>query len=122
MGRRKRNSRIIEQANERLNGLKAIDPMLDLGNGLSVTAFEQAINSLRAKLDIYNQKLSELDEELLGIETDEHKIEDVNGRFLAGVGARFGKNSIQYEKAGGVRSDDRKRPARKKGPDSSSQN
>jgi hypothetical protein len=120
MGRRKRNSRIIEQANERLNGLKTIDPALDLGNGLSVTVLEQAIGALRSKLDGYNQKLSELDEDLLVIETDENKLEDMNGRFLAGVGARFGRNSIEYEKAGGVRSDDRKRPASKKGSKSSS--
>jgi hypothetical protein len=114
MGRRKRNSRIIQQANERLNGLKTIDPAFDLGNGLSVAALEQAITTLRAKLDMYNQKLSEIDEDLLAIETDENKIEDMNTRVLAGVGARFGRNSIEYEKAGGVRSADRKRPASKK--------
>jgi len=115
MGRRKRNSKILEQAYERLNGLKAIDPTLDMGNGLSVAAHEQAVNSLRAKLDSYNQKLSELDADLLALETDEDKLNDFNGRALAGVGARFGRNSIEYEKAGGIRTDDRKRPSRKGG-------
>jgi|SRR5579885_339990 hypothetical protein len=115
MGRRKRNSRILQQAYERLNGLKSIDPKLDLGNGLSVEAHEEAINDLRARLDSYNQKLSELDEEQIGIEVSEANLNDFNGRALAGVGARFGRNSVQYEKAGGVRTDDRKQPKRKGG-------
>ncbi|HYH84264.1 MAG TPA: hypothetical protein VEX60_02210 [Pyrinomonadaceae bacterium] len=115
MGRRKRSSKIIEQANTRLNGLKAIDPALDLGGGLSVVELEKAVDALRAKLDAYNQKLSEVDEDLLELEADEDTLNDLNGRMLAGVGARFGRNSGQYEMAGGVRTDDRKRPTRKGG-------
>jgi hypothetical protein len=115
MGRRKRNSKILEQAHERLNGMKSIDPKLDLGNGLSVEAHEEAVNDLRARLDSYNRKLSELDEEQLALEGSEASLKDFNGRVLAGVGARYGKNSIEYEKVGGVRTDDRKRPKRKGG-------
>ena len=114
MGRKKRNSNVLEQARARLNGLKDIDPQLDFGNGLTVTSLEQAINSLQARLDTYNRKLSEADEELLGIETDEVKLKELNTRFLSGVGARWGRNSIQYEKAGGLRTADHKRPTRKK--------
>jgi len=116
MGRKKRNSKILEQAYQRLNGMKSIDPNLDLGGGLTVSALEAAINSLRARLDSYNQKLSELDEELLGLEGDEDALHDFNGRVLAGTGARFGRNSAQYEAVGGVRTDDRKSPSRKAGP------
>ena len=59
MGRKKRNSKILELAYQRLNGMKSIDPNLDLGGGLTVSALEAAVNSLRARLDSYNQKLSE---------------------------------------------------------------
>jgi hypothetical protein len=121
MGRRKRNSSVLAEANARLNGLKGIDPTLDFGNGLTVGALEQAIDSLQAKLGRYNQKLSEVDEELFGVEAEEDKLNDLNSRVLAGIAARFGRNSVQYEKVGGVRSDDRKRAAGKKGTDSSSQ-
>ena len=121
MGRRRRNSRILDQANVRLNGLKAIDTNLDMGGGLSTTTFEQSINSLRTKIDSYNQKLSELDEDLLSLEIDENKLNDVNRRMLAGVGARFGRNSPEYEMVGGVRSSDRKRSSSKKKPNGSSQ-
>ncbi|HEX7313951.1 MAG TPA: hypothetical protein VF297_08510 [Pyrinomonadaceae bacterium] len=113
MGRKKRGSNVLELARVRLNGLKAIDPQLDLGNSLNVAKLEQAIDSLQTKLDRYNQKLLEADEELLGVETDESTLKDLNARFLAGVGARYGRNSVQYEKVGGVRTDDYKRVSRK---------
>jgi uncharacterized phage infection (PIP) family protein YhgE len=120
MGRKKRSSRILEQATARLNGLKSINSTLDFGNGLSVTALEQAINSLRTKLDGYNQKLSEIDDDLNSLEEDERELKEINGRFLAGTGAMYGKNSSQYEVVGGVRTSDRKRPSRKGGSGSSS--
>jgi uncharacterized protein YukE len=120
MGRKKRGSRILEEAKARLNGLKNINPTLDFGNGLSVAAFEQAINSFSSKLDGYNQKLSEIDDDLNSLEENERTLKDLNGRFLAGTGAMYGKNSGQYEKVGGVRTSDRKRPSKKGGSGSSS--
>jgi uncharacterized protein YukE len=120
MGRKKRSSRILEQATDRLNGLKSINPIPDFGNGLSVTAFEQAINAFRAKLDGYNRKLSDIDDELNSLEDNERELKDLNGRFLAGTGAMYGKNSSQYEVVGGVRTSDRKRSSRKGGSGSSS--
>ena len=51
-----------------------------------------------------------------GLEGDEDALHDFNGRVLAGTGARFGRNSAQYEAVGGVRTDDRKSPSRKAGP------
>lgn len=121
MGRRKRSSGVLEQARTRLNGLKGIDPQLDLGNGLTVASLEQAIDSLQTRLDGYNQKLSEADEELLGVETDEEKLKELNTRFLAGVGSRYGRNSVQYERAGGLRTDYFKRAPRKPGSSPPSQ-
>lgn len=120
MGRKKRGSRTLERAVARLNGLKTIDPKLDFGNGLSVVTFEQTINAFRAKLEGYNQKLSEIDDDLNSIRGDERTLKDLNGRFLAGTGAMYGKNSRQYDVVGGVRTDDRKRPSKKNGSGSSS--
>ena len=113
MGRKKLGSRILEQAAARLSGLKSINPTLDMGNGLSVTAYEQATNTLRAKLDAYNQKLSELDEELFQVEAEEEKVSELHGRILAGVAAAYGRDSSQYEAVGGVRTSDRKNSPRK---------
>src|SRR2546423_6581191 len=116
MGRKKRSSKILEQAYKRLNGMKSIDPNLDLGGGLTVSALETAINSLRGRLDTYNQKLSDVDEELLGLEGAEDALNEFNGRVLAGTGARFGRNSAEDEAVGGVRTGDPKRPSGKGGP------
>src|SRR6185503_4965799 len=43
----------------------------------------------------------------------EKALGDLSERMLAGVAARFGKNSSYYEQAGGVRMSERKRPVRK---------
>ncbi len=43
----------------------------------------------------------------------EKELKDWNGRMLAGVGSEFGKDSPEYEAAGGVRKSERKKPARK---------
>jgi uncharacterized protein YukE len=119
MGRKKRGSRILEQATARLNGLKTIDAKLDFGNGLSAAEFEEAINDLRAKLDEYNQKLSGIDDDLNSLEDNERRLQDLNARFLAGTGAMYGKNSRQYELVGGVRPEARKRSSKKGGSGSS---
>src|SRR5256714_15617190 len=96
MGRKKRSSKILEQAYKRLNGMKSIDPNLDLGGGLTVSALETAINSLRGGLDTYNQKLSDVDEELLGLEGAEDALNELNGRGLARTVARVGGGSADY--------------------------
>jgi uncharacterized phage infection (PIP) family protein YhgE len=113
MGRKKRNSKVLEQANARLNGLKGIDANLELGKGLSVATFADSINTLRTRLDGYNQKLAELDDDLNALQAEEVNLNELNGRMLAGVAAAYGRNSSEYEMAGGVRTSDRKRSARK---------
>ncbi len=113
MGRRKRNSKILTQASERLAGLKSIDPALDLGNGLKVSDYEQAITNLQTTIEAYNQMLSQLDEKQNQVDAAENALRDLSERMLAGVGSKFGKDSDEYEKGGGVRKSERKRPARK---------
>jgi hypothetical protein len=122
MVRRKRTSKAIEQANQRLNGMKTIDPKLDLGGGLTVEALEKAIESAQTKLDSYNLKLSEVDDGRLSLEADEKVLDGLNGRVLAGTGAVYGRNSKQYELVGGIPPSERKRSSGKKGSGSSSNN
>ena len=38
---------------------------------------------------------------------------DLNERALDGVASKYGKNSNEYEQAGGTRKSERKRPVRK---------
>ncbi|MBM4025843.1 MAG: hypothetical protein FJ280_10625 [Planctomycetes bacterium] len=54
------------------------------------------------------------------IKTQEKKLKDLTERMLAAVAARYGKDSDEYEKAGGTRKSERKRPARRGGKSSAS--
>lgn len=114
MSRQKRKASHYEQAAARLASLKSIDPKLDLGNGLSVAFYETAINELRAHMEAYNSLLSKTDE-LQNIVNQKNKdLRDLSERMLTGVASRFGKNSDQYEMAGGVKKSERKKPVFKK--------
>jgi hypothetical protein len=59
-------------------------------------------------LDVYNGKLIELNTILNEIGAEERKLEDLNSRMLAGILARFGRDSSEYEAAGGVRASERR--------------
>jgi hypothetical protein len=120
MGRLKRMSKILDKAGTRVAGLRSIGTQ-DFGNGVTSAAFEQAVTDTRQKLEDYNLALSTVDEKANVLADSEKKLQDFSERVLAGVAAKYGKNSNEYEKVGGVRKADRKRPAtRKPAPASSS--
>ena len=54
-----------------------------------------------------------LDGQLNDLTDGEKALADLSERMLGGVASKFGKNSSEYEMAGGVRKSDRKRPVRK---------
>jgi hypothetical protein len=116
MSRTKRSSKALEQAERRVAGLKTIDENLDLGTGLTVVAFDTDINGLRDKLNEYNRTLALLDEKLNDLEASEKVVKDKSVRMLNGVAAKYGKDSSEYELAGGVRTSERKKSARKQQP------
>ena len=109
MGRTKRTSPIAEAAKLRLAGLKSIDAELDLGGDLTVASFEADIKGVEADVATYNTKLSDVDQFKNGLDTKENKLNDKYARILAAVGAHYGKNSDEYEKAGGTRASERKK-------------
>jgi hypothetical protein len=92
---------------------KSISATLDLGMGLTVTGFETAITDLRSKLDNYNQELALVNEKQAALKTGEKNLADLSERMLAGVAAKYGKNSPEYVQAGGKRKSDIKRSPHK---------
>ena len=116
MARRKRTSPSVESAKGRANGLKSIDAALDLGNELTLAAFDAAIKAVEKDLDDYNQLLSDLDGQLTELESAESTLDELSSRMLAGVRIKFGKDSTQYQQAGGTRTSERKTPLRKSKP------
>ncbi|MCU0237827.1 MAG: hypothetical protein MUC29_00140 [Pyrinomonadaceae bacterium] len=109
MARSKKTSKIVEEANTRLAGLKSIEQNLDLGNGLKNEIFAQMIEATANSLSEYNTTLSLVDEKLNLYTQNEKELKDFHERMLLAVGAKYGKNSNEYEKAGGTKKSDRKK-------------
>lgn len=116
MARRKRSSATLDNARQRLAGLKSIRDKEQLGPRLSVEAYEQRIIAFAAKLSEYNGMLALLDQLLNELQRQERELQTETARMLAGVGAHFGPDSSEYEQAGGTRKSERKRPVRKAKP------
>lgn len=95
----------------RLYNLKAISPKLDLGNSLTVSGFEKAVTDFDNKIETYNSLLAKIDGLRSEIRADERDIRNLSERMLLAVGARYGKDSAEYKKAGGTRKSERQRPS-----------
>jgi len=113
MARMKRKSASVDKAKTRSSSLVSIDKNLDLGNGLTLAGYNKQIGDTETVLNQYNAKLSELDAALNNLQASEDTLDDLTERMLIGVGAKFGKDSNEYEKAGGIRKSERKPPVRK---------
>ncbi len=69
----------------------------------------------RDALNDYNTLLSAMDEKRLIAKALEKEMKDLSTRMLAYVAARYGKDSIEYAKAGGTKTSERKKPKRSSG-------
>ncbi len=96
-----RGSAAVDKAQRRLALLKSINEHLDLGNGLTIEAYNQLIDNIRTKLEAHNTLLSNLDESRQTLDQMEKALSEMSERMLSGVGTIYGKNSIEYSKAGG---------------------
>ncbi|WP_446009885.1 hypothetical protein [Candidatus Electrothrix sp.] len=119
MAYKRRASQVIVDAQQRATNLKAIDPNLDLGNGLTVAAFDNEIAEVQSTLEQYNTLLAQADALLNELNDREKKLGTKSGRMLAGVGVKYGKDSSEYEMAGGTRTSEIKRGKKKEEPEES---
>ncbi|MBD2301928.1 hypothetical protein H6G80_31455 [Nostoc sp. FACHB-87] len=109
MSQKRRTSRIVEKAELRVSGLKAIDPNMDFGDNRNLQNMIQLIEQYRAKLNAYNTALVVIDSTKLEMEQLEKSLGELNDRMLIGVAFKYGKDSVEYEMAGGVRKSERVR-------------
>jgi hypothetical protein len=107
MSRKKRTSRILEKAEMRSSGLKAIDPQLDFGKPCTLSDLNDTIEQLRTKIEAYNTALTVVDFSKTEIGELEKTLGDLVEKMLLGVAFKYGKDSLEYEMAGGVRKSDR---------------
>lgn len=107
MPRQKRTSRVLEKAELRISGLKAVDPAMDFGDSRSLVEMSVQMKRLRDRLESYNRALAEVDSSKKDIDELEKGLADLIDRMLIGVAFKYGKDSREYEKAGGMRKSDR---------------
>ncbi|MBD2107620.1 hypothetical protein [Leptolyngbya subtilissima] len=110
MGRPKRSSKAVEQAQRRAAALRSLGANLDLGNGLTLAEYNQLIEAVRADIASYNEVLSQVDNASNSVQAGEKKLRDLSELMLMAVAAKYGKDSSEYEMAGGTRKSDRKKP------------
>lgn len=110
MARRKRDSKVLPLLQQRIAGMKSIQTNLDLGAGLSVGSLTKAHHELNDALANYNKLLSDSDAALNTVQDLETKARELAERTLIGIAAKFGKDSSEYEQAGGTRRSERKKP------------
>ena len=103
-------------ATTRLANCKSIDPTLKLAENLDNSTLETALTNSQTELGKYNGILASADAQLNVFNAAEKILKDVNERMLDGVGVRYGKDSDEYEQAGGVRKSERKKPVKKSKP------
>ncbi|MEH2412740.1 hypothetical protein [Nostoc sp.] len=112
MSRQKRTSRILEKAQLRCSGLKSIVPNIKYDEYYSLEKLIESIDLLRNKLDVYNTALSVVDSSKTEIEDMEKNLSQLSEKMLMVVAIKYGKDSREYEMAGGVRNSDHIRKIR----------
>jgi hypothetical protein len=96
-----RGSSALDKAQRRLAQIKSIHDNLDLGHGLTAEAYNQLIEMNRATLEAHNTLLSNLEESRKTVAQLDKALSEFSARMLSGVGSVYGRNSIEYAKAGG---------------------
>ncbi len=107
-----RTSIALTQAENRLLGLKAVNPGLDFGNDRSITQLNLQTTELRTKLAEYNDAIAVLESRKNELRDLEKDVNELSSIMLKGVGFEYGQDSHEYELAGGVRMSDRVRKSR----------
>ncbi|BAZ47430.1 hypothetical protein NIES4103_00310 [Nostoc sp. NIES-4103] len=107
MPRQKRTSRILEKAELRTAGMKSIVPTIKFDDECNLDKLIESIEQLRKKIDIYNTALSVVDSSKTEIKEMEKKLSQLSEKMLMVVAIKYGKDSPEYEMAGGIRISDR---------------
>lgn len=102
-----------EKAQTRLEGMKQFEPTIDYGKGLTELDYSTQIGVVDTLTKEYNSLLIEADGVSTRLDQAEKDLADLSKRFLNAVGAKYGYDSVEYEKAGGVRTSDYKRTSKK---------
>lgn len=112
---KRKSSNVSEKAEKRVAGVRSFDPNLDLGNGLNMGIYNEKIARVDKLKNDYNTAVTSANSLRIELEAAEDDLENYNTRFLAGVVAKYGKDSMQYQAAGGKRTSEIIYPSRATG-------
>jgi len=116
MAFKRKTSKVIADAHQRVANMKSISPTLDLGNGLTLADYTAKITSVQTSLDTYNIQLAQADGLGNNFKAGEKELRTLSARMLAAVGVKYGKDSNEYEMAGGTRSSEIERSRKPENP------
>ena len=105
----RRKSTPLDVAKTRWQGLVSQDPVMDLGNGLSVQAYGVSVSALDAQVLKVNNLSAEIQTQRALLVEMEREMRDLNDRYMKATAAKFGTSSMEYLAIGGVRKKDRRR-------------
>jgi hypothetical protein len=109
---KKRSSQILKKAQFRVAGLKAIDPNINFDDTYNLKNLTQLIEQFHNMLNDYNAAIAMIDSSKKKLDEMEKNLSHISDKMLMGVGFKYGKNSNEYELAGGVRDSERIRKSR----------
>jgi hypothetical protein len=98
---RNRKSPTLEKARQRAAKMGTIESNLDLGNGLTLPYYLNAIETADKTLEAYNNALVQLTRLYEDAIAAESVLTDLNERMFTGVVTKYGRNSTEYKMAGG---------------------
>jgi hypothetical protein len=113
MARPRKTSAAVTKADTRIIGMNGITPGLDLGDGVSVATVTAKRDETKALQERHNALASELSIVGNQLTASEKALNTLNSRVLTLVRGRFGVDSDEYERVGGVRQSERKRTPRR---------
>jgi hypothetical protein len=97
------NLKTLEKAQRRMVGIRSLKLDLNLGKGLSLSEFSTQVETLQAKQELYNSMVNALAQQREEIATMERSLRGTSERMLGAVASIYGKESDEYEVAGGVK-------------------
>jgi len=112
MALKKRKSSVLEKVESRVAGIKLVDASIKFDDDYSLEKLIESIEQLQNKLDVHNNALSLADSSLTEIEEMEKNLSKFSQKMLMLIAIKYGKDSAEYETAGGVRDSDRVRKMR----------
>jgi hypothetical protein len=99
----------LEKAQNRMAGIKQFESNFDYGNGLTEEAYMAEMKLVDDLTKQNNELLTTVDGVSSALDQADKALALLSTRVLNAVGSKYGYDSIEYEKAGGIRTSEFKR-------------